>query len=296
MATYKPKYTRPIKYPPGTVNIDIISLIFVLLIVGFILYLTRRYWFDYHENKRIIVGMPATSYIPISSSLLRSSEATFGVMPLQMGTIGGISTRLDVLNDPYIPPVKMDGYTWSKTSSDVRGLPPIISPIEVPITPTCNISSNSFSNSSGSEATFGVRLGPAGGYLPVNVETRGIRSDYSQIGILTKSGGGSNKFSKRKMFSDDMPDDGWEGSETRLILPLMGRRSLTGRDKWQYYTMSNTGVVNTKLPIKIRGRNCSSEYGCDEITDGDMVYVQGYNHGFQATVYENATFSYIPVL
>ena len=267
MATYKPKYTRPIKYPPGTVNIDIISLIFAVLIVVFMLYLAYRYWFDNHENKRIIVGMPATGISNFSE--------------VRLGNIGGISTRLDVLNDPYIPPVKMDGYIWEKTSGDVRGLPPIISPIEVPITPTYNIRSNSSSG---------------GGYLPVNVETRGIRSDYSQIGILTKSAGGPNKFSKRKMFSDDISDDGWEGSETRLILPLMGRRSLSGRDKWQYYTMSNTGVVNTKLPIKIRGRNCSSEYGCDEIMDGDMVYVQGYNHGFQATVYENATFSYIPVL
>jgi len=271
MATYKPKYTRPMKSPPGTVNIDIISLIFVILIAGFILYLAHIYWWDYHTTKKVVVGP-----LPASTNIAYMSQTP--VVPLQMGgngNIGGIATRLDVFNDPYIPPVKMDGYIWEKTSGDVRGLPPIVSPVEVPIPPPIR----------------GVR---SGSYLPVNVETRGVRSDYNQVGILTKSSG--NKFSKRKMFSDDMPDDGWEGSENRLILPLMGRRSLTGRDKWQYYTISNTGVVNTKLPVRVRGRNCSSEYGCDEIMDGDMVYVQGYNHGFQATIYENATFSYIPVL
>ena len=278
MATYKPKYVRPVKYPPGTINIDIISLIIVLLIAGFLFYLIHRYWLDnkhqhhhHHSNggpRPFDIG--SQSYIHVSEN---KPSTIFN------GNIGGISTRLDVFNDPYMPPVKMDGYVWEKTSGDVRGLPPIVSPIEVPISPPVVRS-----------------CGGGSGYLPVNVETRGVRSDYTQIGILTKSSGGSNKFSKRKMFSDDLPEDGWEGSEHRLILPLMGRRCLSGRDKWQYYTISNTGVVNTKLPIKVRGRNCSSEYGCDEIMEGDMVYVQGYNHGFQATVYENATFSYIPVL
>jgi len=262
MAIYKPRTSRPLKYPPGTVNIDIISLIFVLLIVGFILYLAHRYWWDHGDKE----SRQKTVKIGYSSVDVVAPAA-----PVFLGNVGGISTRLDVFNDPYVPPVKMDGYV----SGDVRGLPAIVSPISSPV--------------------YGVQS-RGGGYLPVNVETRGIRSDYNQVGILTKSSGGSGNFSKRKMFSDDIPDDGWEGSENRLILPLMGRRSLTGRDKWQYYTMSNTGVVNTKLPVRVRGRNCASEYGCDEIMDGDMVYVQGYNHGFQATIYENATFSYIPVL
>jgi ferredoxin-NADP reductase len=71
---------------------------------------------------------------------------------------------------------------------------------------------------------------------------------------------------------------------------------MTGRDKWQYYTISNTGVVNTKLSIKVRGKNCVSEYGCDEIMDGDVVHVDGYNGHFRVTMYENGMFSYIPVL
>ena len=81
-----------------------------------------------------------------------------------------------------------------------------------------------------------------------------------------------------------------------MILPLMGRRVMSGRDKWQYYTMTNTGNSNTKLPISINGKSCTSEYGCDEINNGQVVYVEGYKDTFRVTVYENNLFSYIPSL
>jgi hypothetical protein len=95
----------------------------------------------------------------------------------------------------------------------------------------------------------------------------GINMDYSQIGILTKDG---------------------------LILPLMGRQYRSGRDKWQYYTISNSGNLNTKLPVSVKGKSCTSEYGCDQIMNGDQVYVEGYNNTFNSTVYETNMFSYIP--
>ena len=108
--------------------------------------------------------------------------------------------------------------------------------------------------------------------VPVNVETRGLRTNYQQIGILTRSNGGD------------------------MILPLMGRQNMAGRDKWQYYTISNTGNLNTKLPVSVNGKSCTSEYGCNNITNGDMVYVEGYNDSFRATVYETGTFQYLPQL
>jgi hypothetical protein len=81
-----------------------------------------------------------------------------------------------------------------------------------------------------------------------------------------------------------------------MILPLMGRRNMAGRDKWQYYTISNTGNLNTKLPVSVNGKSCTGEYGCDDITNGDVVYVEGYNDTFKATIYENSLFNYIPFL
>ena len=110
--------------------------------------------------------------------------------------------------------------------------------------------------------------------IPINVETRGIPTSYQQLGILTPS---NSSFNNEK-----------------TILPLMGRRSMTGRDKWQYYTMSNSGNINAKLPISVNGKSCTSEYGCDSIYNGDSVYVEGYNETFRATIYENNLFQYLP--
>ena len=146
----------------------------------------------------------------------------------------GVATRNDVFNDPYAPPLKNDGMYFRSDSSDIRGHPP---PIQV----------------------------------PVNIETRGLRTEYSQVGILTNKA---------------RPD---------MILPLMGRRHMSGRDKWQYYSISNSGNLNTKLPISVNGRSCTGEYGCDQIMNGESVFVEGYQDNFAATVYETGTFHYLPL-
>lgn len=148
--------------------------------------------------------------------------------------ISSIDTRNmpNVILDPYGPPLRTDRIYFPRDSGDVRGVPLAI---------------------------------------PVNIETRGISQDYTQMGILTRE-------------KDD------------LILTLMGRRLITGLDKWQYYTISNTGNMNTKLPIKVRGKSCSGEYGCDCLMSGDIVYVEGYKDTFKATIYENGKFSYIPYI
>ena len=110
--------------------------------------------------------------------------------------------------------------------------------------------------------------------VPVNIRTSTANTPYRQVGILTKSGNGGDP----------------------LILPLFGRSLLNGRDKWQYYTIANSNGVafNAKLPISVNGRSCTSEYGCDSVSNGDTVYVEGYDDTFRATIYENATLNYIP--
>jgi hypothetical protein len=113
--------------------------------------------------------------------------------------------------------------------------------------------------------------------VPVGIETRGPSPSFSQIGILT-------------------PEDKLRsGDQGTLILPLMGRK-LSGREKMQYYTTSNTGNMNVKLPVSKNGKSCTGEYGCDEIYNGDTVYVEGYAEVFKATIYENTRLSYIPYL
>lgn len=112
------------------------------------------------------------------------------------------------------------------------------------------------------------------GQIPINIPTRNRNLSsisFSQLGILTK----------------ETPHP-----EHPLILPLMGRVTDNARDKYQYYTVSNTGAVNTKLQIRIKNKICTNEYGCDELYDGDSVYVQGYNDLFHVTIYENYTNTY----
>ncbi len=104
----------------------------------------------------------------------------------------------------------------------------------------------------------------------VNVRTRGHLTEYSQIGILTKD----------------------EIDKHPLILPLFGRRA--DRNKMQYYAISNTGSMNTKLPVKKNGRSCTDERGCDELFSGDDIFVEGYKTSFKSTIYENSNdFAYM---
>jgi hypothetical protein len=99
----------------------------------------------------------------------------------------------------------------------------------------------------------------------VPMATRPSGIPFSQVGILTRQSGDQ-------------------------ILPLMGRRM--NRDRFNYYTMSTSGTINTKLPLRIQGRSGTNEYGCDELYSGDQVFVSGYNDGFQVTMYENGMFVY----
>ena len=111
------------------------------------------------------------------------------------------------------------------------------------------------------------------GHMPVNVATNvgHMRTNYTQVGILAPSGGNDK------------------------ILALMGRQLHTSRQKWQYYTISDNNN-SVKLPVVKNGRSCTNEYGCDELSNGDTVYVEGYGQSFRVTIYENDAMQYIPYL
>lgn len=107
--------------------------------------------------------------------------------------------------------------------------------------------------------------------VPINISTRAVDTEYRQVGILTRMGG------------------------AEMILPLMGRPLYTSRDKWNFYTMSNENSM-VKLPITFKNKSCTDEYGCDNLYNGDVVYVQGYNDTFKVTMYDNQVMRYIPYL
>ena len=110
-----------------------------------------------------------------------------------------------------------------------------------------------------------------GRFIPLNFQRPPIDINYRQVGILTRK----------------------HGKET--ILPLMGRPLFTNRDKWNFYTMNDSNNV-VKLPITFKGRSCTSEYGCDNLYSGDIVYVEGYNDAFKVTVYDNQVSRYNPFI
>ena len=116
---------------------------------------------------------------------------------------------------------------------------------------------------------IGPMMPMAAAGIPINVRTQGppINTNYRQVGLLTRI----------------------NGKET--ILPLMGRPLQKNRDKWQFYTMSDKNT-SVKLPISFKKKSCTGEYGCDNIYNGDTVFVEGYKDAFQATIYDNAVMEY----
>jgi hypothetical protein len=105
--------------------------------------------------------------------------------------------------------------------------------------------------------------------IPINVSTQGTDdSEYRQLGILTRV-------------------------KDELILPLMGRPLFTRRDKWNFYTLNDKNNM-IKLPVKVNGKSGTSEYGCDNVFNGDHVYVEGYNDAFKVTAYDNNVVRYLP--
>jgi hypothetical protein len=107
--------------------------------------------------------------------------------------------------------------------------------------------------------------------IPINVPTQSCNSDYRQIGILTRI----------------------NGPET--ILPLLGRPLFSNRDKWNFYTMNDkNGMI--KLPIRFKNKSCTSSQGCDNLYNGDTVFVEGYSDTFRVTIYDNNSMEYIPYL
>ena len=113
------------------------------------------------------------------------------------------------------------------------------------------------------------------GRVPINISTNigAIDTNYRQLGILTPLNGTSKD----------------------NVLPLMGRPVFSNRDMWQYYCISNQHN-NVKLPIKVKGKNASNEYGVNKIFGGDIVYVEGANEAYKTTIYENDVIKYLPFI
>jgi hypothetical protein len=101
--------------------------------------------------------------------------------------------------------------------------------------------------------------------LPI-IATKGIPTEFNQIGILTNS-------TKDK------------------ILPLFGRRVYSSSSKWNYYTTTGT-YHNISLPLINNKRECDNEYGCDELSTNDTLYIDELNDTFTVKLYKTRQYFY----
>ena len=129
------------------------------------------------------------------------------------------------------------------------------------------------------EDTTGHREPPQKG-LPINMETRGSGGDFQQVGILSKN-----------VINKDAETPG--NNTDSNILPLYGKPTYRGSNKWLYYT--ETDKYNpVKIPITVNNRDCTDDIGCDELYDGGEVVIPSYNGVFKVKIYKFNKPRYIP--
>jgi hypothetical protein len=116
--------------------------------------------------------------------------------------------------------------------------------------------------------------------IPINIPSRGPFQAYQQVGILSK---------ENIVDPDKIPGNNNESN----ILPLFGRPTYMGSNRWNYYTTSDKFQA-VKLPINIDNRKCTDDLGCDELRDGDMVTIPSYNGRFKVEIYDFDKPRYIP--
>jgi hypothetical protein len=93
---------------------------------------------------------------------------------------------------------------------------------------------------------------------PFNIPTQGLPESYQSMGIVK--------------------------TEDGKLLPLYGRRSISSRDRYNYYTRTDT-YNPVQIPIKIKGRDCQDGVGCPELYDGDNVKLSATGESGEVTIY-----------
>jgi hypothetical protein len=102
-------------------------------------------------------------------------------------------------------------------------------------------------------------------------ENNSMSRAYQQVGILTSNDSDSNE---------------------PTILPLFSKRANNHRDRWNYYTTTDKNTM-LRLPIRHDNMNCDDDIGCNEIYDGNTLYIEMYKgKTFTATIYKKQTLSY----
>ena len=111
---------------------------------------------------------------------------------------------------------------------------------------------------------------PRGGItsMPINIPTKGLPESFQSVGIISV---------------DDK------------ILPLYGRRTTGGSDRWNYYTRTDT-YNPVPLPVRFQKRDCMDDVGCQEILSGEPVKIDALHKEGKTDIYRFDGPKYIPGL
>jgi len=93
---------------------------------------------------------------------------------------------------------------------------------------------------------------------PFNIPTQGLPENYQSMGVV-KTGDGK-------------------------LLPLYGRRSISSRERYNYYTRTDS-YNPIPIPVQMQGRDCQDQVGCPELYNGDSVKLSATNETGEVTIY-----------
>jgi len=94
---------------------------------------------------------------------------------------------------------------------------------------------------------------------PFNIPTQGVAEEYQSMGIVKTPQG--------------------------KLLPLFGRRCVSSRERYNYYTRTDS-YNPIPLPIEMQGRDCQDQVGCPELFNGDRVNISTLNEHGEVTIYK----------
>ena len=94
---------------------------------------------------------------------------------------------------------------------------------------------------------------------PFNIPTQGVAEEYQSMGIVKTPEG--------------------------KLLPLFGRRCISARERYNYYTRTDS-YNPIPLPIEMQGRDCQDQVGCPELFNGDRVKITTLNEHGEVTIYK----------
>lgn len=92
-------------------------------------------------------------------------------------------------------------------------------------------------------------------------------------------------------YSDSFSSYGMFTTEDGQVLPLYGKRANGNRDRYNYYTRTDT-YNPVQMPVKFNKRDCMDDNGCEEISTKDVITIPATGKEGTATIYKTDSLQY----